>query len=62
MHLTDTDKRAPGFGSLPFGEAFGHLRRAGYDATMSIECRWKDLAPVAQQSIKFVRDAWEASA
>ena len=60
VHLTDTDKKVPGFGSLPWKEAFAELRRAGYDGPMSIECRWADLAPVAAQAIRFVRDAWAA--
>ncbi len=60
VHLTDTDKKVPGFGSLNWKEAFAALRRAGYDGPMSIECRWADLAPVVAQAIRFVRDAWEA--
>ncbi len=61
VHIADTDKKVPGLGSLAWSEAFAELRRAGYDGLMSIECRWTDLAPVAAQAIRFVRDAWEAA-
>jgi sugar phosphate isomerase/epimerase len=61
VHIADTDKKVPGFGSLAWREAFAELRRAGYDGLMSIECRWADLAPVAAQAIRFVRDAWGAA-
>jgi sugar phosphate isomerase/epimerase len=61
VHLTDTERKAPGFGSLAWTEAFGELHKAGYDGTMSWECRWDDFGAQAATSIRFVRDMWEKS-
>jgi sugar phosphate isomerase/epimerase len=61
VHLADTDRKVPGLGELAWDEAFAELHRAGYNGPMSIEVRWADLAPVAADAIRFVRDAWEAA-
>jgi sugar phosphate isomerase/epimerase len=61
VHLTDTDKKVPGRGALPWKQAFAELRGAGYDGPMSIECKWSDLEPVAAEAVRFVRETWEAT-
>ena len=61
VHLADAPQRgAPGTEQLRWAEAFGQLHLAGYDGLMSYECRWKDLAAQASQSIEFIRRTWDA--
>jgi sugar phosphate isomerase/epimerase len=58
IHLTDTERKPPGSGSLDWGEAFDHLHTAGYDGLMSLECRWNDFDTEAREAAAFVRKAW----
>ena len=60
VHLADAPGRqAPGTEQLPWAEAFRQIHLAGYDGLMSYECRWKDVASEAPQSIAFVRKGWQ---
>jgi sugar phosphate isomerase/epimerase len=61
VHLTDSDRRAPGTGHLDWLKAFGELHKAGYDGLMSLECRWEDFATQAPTSARFVEDMWARS-
>lgn len=61
VHLTDSDRRAPGTGHLDWLAAFGELRKTGYDGMMSLECRWENFAAQAPASAQFVQDMWAKS-
>ena len=61
VHLTDSNRRAPGTGNLDWLAAFGELRKAGYDGLMSMECRWENFAVQAPESARFVQDMWAKS-
>lgn len=57
VHLADTGRRAPGTGDWPVAELLRVVREAGYDGTLTIECRWGDLAAELPAALAFVRVA-----
>lgn len=61
VHLTDSDRRAPGTGHLQWLAAFAELRKAGYDGMMSMECRWENFATQAPAAARFVQEMWAKS-
>lgn len=62
VHTADTGREAPATGSYDHVALFRALRRAGYDARVSVECRWRDMAAQAPAAIAHLRRAFaEAS-
>jgi len=55
IHLADTGRFNPGTGSYPYDRFFELLRKAGYDGTMSCECKTRDLEPDMRHSAQFLR-------
>lgn len=62
VHVADTDRRPPGTGSYPYPEFFAALRQMGYDARISIECRWEDLATECASALEFLRQMGDRAA
>jgi len=62
VHVADTDRRAPGTGSYPYPEFFAALHQIGYDARISVECRWENLAAECGPALEFLRRMWEGAA
>ncbi|MEA3345429.1 MAG: sugar phosphate isomerase/epimerase family protein [Chloroflexota bacterium] len=62
VHVADTDRWPPGTGSYPYTEFFSALRRIGYDAHISIECRWEDIGAQCGPALEFLRRMWDKTA
>src|SRR5690606_39158709 len=39
VHLSNSNRRLPGFGHIGFASVFAALRNAGYDGTFALECQ-----------------------
>lgn len=56
VHLADTGRYNPGSGSYPYDRFLTALSRAGYDGTMSAECKTRDPETDMRTSAAFLRD------
>lgn len=55
IHLADTGRYNPGSGGYPYDRFIAALRKAGYDGTMSAECKTRDQEPDMRASASFLR-------
>ena len=55
VHTADTGRGSPGTGQYPYARFAELLHQAGYDAMVSVECRWKDFNSEAGPSVTFLR-------
>jgi len=56
IHVADTGRLAPmGVGQYPYAEFVQQLTAAGYDGTVSVECRWGDFEAEAGPACQFLR-------
>ncbi len=60
VHVADGGRRAPGGGGYAYAEFMQAVRAAGYDARISAECGWDDLAAEAPAALAFMQAQWEA--
>lgn len=51
-HVADTGRLYPGRGQADLAGFVGTLRNAGYDAGISVECRWGDFAAESREAAK----------
>lgn len=61
VHVADTGRLHPGSGSYDYMGFYRALRKAGYDARISIECNWRDFLREIAPAMRFVRQSWEGS-
>ena len=61
VHVADTGRLRPGSGSYDYPGFYRALRRAGYDAWISIECNWRDFPREIVPAMRFVRRSWDRS-
>jgi sugar phosphate isomerase/epimerase len=61
VHVADTGRLRPGSGSYDYPGFYRALRRAGYDARISIECNWRDFPREIVPAMRFVRRSWDRS-
>jgi hypothetical protein len=61
VHVADTGRLHPGVGSYDYMGFYRALRKAGYDARISIECNWCDFLREIAPAMRFVRQSWEGS-
>jgi len=61
VHVADGGRTAPGNGGYDYAGFMRVLRRIGYDARISAECHWGDLADEAPAALAFMRAQWEAA-
>jgi len=61
-HTADTGRVAPGFGSYDHVALFRALREAGYDARLSIECKWTDFDAEVGPALAHLQKAYQQSA
>jgi len=57
-HTADTERLAPGTGVYDHVTMFRTLREAGYDARLSIECKWNDIPTEAGTALAHLRNAY----
>jgi sugar phosphate isomerase/epimerase len=62
VHTADTERRAPGTGAYDHVALFRTLRAVGYDARVSVECVWEDLAREAGGVLDHLRRAHRLAA
>ena len=56
VHVADSNRRAPGWGHIPFGEIFGGLGEIGYNDWITVEILPEpNPDAAAQQAVKFLR-------
>jgi len=58
VHVADSGRQAPGLGSYPYAEFFGHLKTTGYAGRISVECRWRDFAEEAGAAVAYLHKIW----
>ncbi len=61
VHVADGERTAPGNGGYDYAGFMRVLRQIGYDARISAECRWNDLAGEAPAALAFMRAQWQAA-
>ena len=61
VHVADGGRTAPGNGGYDYAGFMRVLRQIGYDARISAECRWTDLASEAPAALAFMRAQWQAT-
>jgi sugar phosphate isomerase/epimerase len=61
VHVADTDRLYPGSGRNDFRAFFRALKSIGYDARVSIECRWGDFKAEAPKALEFLREQWASA-
>jgi D-psicose/D-tagatose/L-ribulose 3-epimerase len=59
VHVADGGRRAPGKGGYDYAGFMRTLKQIGYDARISAECGWDDLASQARESLEFMRESWQ---
>lgn len=64
VHVADSGRLYPGSGSYDYRTFMRYLRRAGYDARISMEGRWnyEKLSEEATAGLAFLRRMWEEAA
>lgn len=60
VHVADGGRRAPGGGGYDYAGFMRAVRDAGYDARISAECGWNNLAAEAPAALAFMKAQWEA--
>ncbi|GAB4468467.1 MAG: hypothetical protein OHK0029_40860 [Armatimonadaceae bacterium] len=60
-HTADSGRNAPGTGTYDHVAMFRAFREAGYDARLSIECRWNDFAAELAPALEHLRKAHTAA-
>lgn len=58
VHVADTGRLYPGSGCNDFRTFFRVLKSIGYDARISIECRWGDFNAEAPKALEFLKEQW----
>ncbi|MBI3959038.1 MAG: TIM barrel protein [Chloroflexi bacterium] len=59
VHVADSGRGAPGTGSYPYAEFFGHLKATGYNGRIAVECRWQDFEEEAGAAVAFLHKMWD---
>ncbi len=59
VHVADSGRLAPGTGSYPYPEFFGHLKSTGYAGRIAVECKWQDFEEEAGAAVAFLRKTWD---
>ncbi|HWE60715.1 MAG TPA: sugar phosphate isomerase/epimerase family protein [Chloroflexota bacterium] len=63
VHVAERqDRAAPGTHGEDFRPYLRAMRRGGYDARISIECRWGDFAAEVAPAVAVLRGQWQAAA
>jgi sugar phosphate isomerase/epimerase len=60
VHVADTDRLYPGSGKYDYQGFVRSLADAGYDERLSVECNFRDFDREVPQSIRFLRDVFDA--
>jgi sugar phosphate isomerase/epimerase len=60
-HTADTNRDAPGTGTYDHEALFRALKAVGYDARLSVECRWDDFAAQVGPALAHLRRAHAAA-
>lgn len=55
VHVADSNRLPPGYGTFDFSSFFAALRHAGYKGRASVECVFTDLAKESQEAIRFLK-------
>jgi sugar phosphate isomerase/epimerase len=58
VHVADTGRKHPGSGEYDYDAFLGALKQIGYDARISVECIFDDLARDGESAQKFLRAKW----
>lgn len=58
VHVADGGRRAPGMGGYDYAGFMESLHTIGYDARISAECGWHNLAEQAAEALEFMRISW----
>lgn len=58
VHLSDSDRRLPGEGTIDFGAVLAALRRHGYAGWLGFECRPVEEVAALGRSVRFLRGLW----
>ena len=59
VHVSSRDRAAPSAEGAEWTGLFRALRALGYDARMSMECRWSRFEVEAPAGLEFLKRAWE---
>lgn len=59
VHVSDTDRYAPGTGQYDTLGLFRRLKQIGYTGRISVECTWRDFPTEAPAAVAFLRETWE---
>lgn len=62
VHTAGGGRGAPDIPGYDYAGFAATLRRMGYDARISAECSWSDLAAQAPGALAFMRAGWDAAA
>lgn len=62
VHTAGGGRGAPDIPGYDYAGFAATLRRMGYDARISAECSWNDLAAQAPSALAFMRAGWDAAA
>jgi len=62
VHIAEPEGRvAPAPGGTDFRPFFRKLKQLGYDARISVECKWDDLRAQAAPTLAYLRGEWDAA-
>lgn len=60
VHVAGGDRRAPDVPGYDYDGFMAALHEVGYDARISAECGWEDLAAQAEGALEYMRAHWAA--
>jgi sugar phosphate isomerase/epimerase len=61
VHVSSADRSPPKEDGADWTSMFRALKALGYDARLSMECRWTDFEKEAPGALEFLKRAWRES-